>query len=85
MASKVVIQKRLAIKEKQLELAYDAYTKLLTGQVKAYGIGTRNLTKFDLPQLEETIATLEKEVDGLTAQLNGGSARRAVRALPRDL
>lgn len=85
MASKIVIQKRLAIKEKQLEMAYEAYTALLSGQVKSYAIGSRNLTKLDLPQLEETIKNLESEIDGLTAVLNGGSARRAVRVLPRDL
>lgn len=80
-----IIKRRLALKEEQLEEAYKAYTALLKGGVKSYAIGSRNLTRFDLPQLEETIATLEKEVDALTCLANGGARRKAVRVVPRDL
>lgn len=85
MASITVIKSRLETKKAQLEAANNAYTALLTGQVKAYTIGSRNLTKFDLPQLEDSIAKLEKEVDSLEAQLvNGGKRRKAVAVVPRD-
>lgn len=84
MADRTELQKRLEFRKASLDAARAAYLALLNGQVKSYAIGSRNLTKFDLPQLEETIAKLEKEVDGLTAQLNGGSRRKAVGVIPRD-
>ena len=62
MANKTVILKRLEIKKSQLEEAYKAYTELLNGRVKAYTIGSRSLTRFDLPQLEDSIETLENEI-----------------------
>lgn len=85
MAKREVIEKRLKLKNKQLEIAYDAYTQLLSGGVKSYAIGSRNLSKFDLPQLEETIHKLESEVETLEGILNGASKRKAIRVLPRDL
>lgn len=84
MASKTVIKSRLETKKAQLEAANKAYTALLSGQVKSYAIGSRNLTRFDLPQLEDSIAKLEKEVDSLEAQLKGGGKRKAVGVVPRD-
>lgn len=84
MASKTVIKSRLETKKTQLEAANKAYTALLSGQVKSYAIGSRNLTRFDLPQLEDSIAKLEKEVDSLEAQLKGGGKRKAVGVVPRD-
>lgn len=84
MTSKTVIKSRLDTKTAQLKAANEAYTALLTGQVKSYTIGSRNLTKFDLPQLEETIKKLENEVDSLEHQLQGGKKRRAVAVVPRD-
>lgn len=80
-----VIKRRLALKEAQLEEAYNAYFALLKGGVKSYAIGSRNLTRFDLPQIEETIKALEDEVDTLTNLLEGGSRRKAIRVVPRDL
>lgn len=84
MASKTVLQARLEFKRNALEKAQAAYIALLEGGVKSYAIGSRNLTKFDLPQLEITIASLEKEIDALEEQLRGGKARRAVGVVPRD-
>lgn len=84
MRNKTVLKERLEIKQTQLKAAYDAYTALLGGQVKSYAIGSRNLTKFDLPQLEDSISKLENEVDILEEQLRGGSKRKAVGVVPRD-
>ena len=84
MASKPEIQRRLKFKKEALSAAEDAYLALLKGQVQSYTIGSRNLTKFDLPELEETISKLEKEVDNLENQLAGGSRRKMVAAVPRD-
>lgn len=84
MASKTELRNRLEFKQAALASARAAYLALLNGQVKSYAIGSRNLTKFDLPQLEDTISKLEKEIDGLEAQLNGGGRRKAVGVVPRD-
>lgn len=85
MASKETLRLRLETKKKALEAANAAYLALLTGQVQSYAIGSRNLTRLNLPDLEETIASLEKEVDGLEEALrNGGKRRKAVGAVPRD-
>ena len=84
MADRTELQKRLEFRKASLDAARAAYLALLNGQVKSYTIGSRNLTKFDLPQLEETIAKLEKEIDGLTAQINGGGRRKAAGVIPRD-
>ena len=85
MASKETIRLRLETKKKALEAANAAYLALLTGQVQSYTIGSRNLTRLDLGELEETIAYLEKEVDGLEAAIeNGGRRRKAVGVVPRD-
>ena len=85
MASKETLRLRLETKKKALEAANAAYLALLSGQVQSYTIGSRSLSRFDLPDLEETIAKLEKEIDELEAALaNGGKRRKAVAAVPRD-
>lgn len=84
MASREDLKRRLEFRQAALDSARSAYIALLNGQVKSYAIGSRNLTKFDLPQLEETIRKLEKEIDSLTAQLKGGGRRKAVGVIPRD-
>lgn len=78
------IEERITIKQKQLDAAYDAYTSLLNGRVKSYAVGTRNLTRLDLPQLEDSIKKLENEIDRLQEQLRSGSKRKAVGVVPRD-
>ena len=65
MKSKLVLKKRLETKKEALAAAEEAYLELLSGGVKSYGIGSRNLTRFDIPVLEETIEKLEKEIDEL--------------------
>lgn len=85
MASREVLKARLEMKKTQLTAAYEAYTGLLQGNAKSYTIGSRSVTKLDLPQLEKTISALEKEVDELEAVVNGGRRQRAVGVIPRDI
>lgn len=79
------IKRKLEIKRQMLDDAYLTYSELLKGGVKSYGIGSRNLVKFDLSQLEETIKKLENEIKELEGLLNGQKARKAFRVIPRDL
>ena len=70
MASRIIIEKRLAFREAALEKLYDAYTALVDGGVKSYMIDDRQLTRFDLPALSEEIKQMENEIDQLTSELN---------------
>lgn len=62
----------------------DAYIALVDGGVQAYSIGSRSLTKFDLPKIREEIRGHEKAIDQLEAELSGGKRRKAVGVVPRD-
>ena len=84
MASRTELTARLEFRKSALTSAREAYLALLNGQVKSYAIGSRNLTRFDLPELEKTISKLEKEVDELETALAGRTRRRAVGVVPRD-
>lgn len=84
MASKAELTTLLDFHTKARDAAQAAYLALLNGQVQSYSIGSRNLTKFDLTKLREEIAYHQKEVNGLTAELNGRCRRRAVGVVPRD-
>lgn len=84
MASINTLKLRLETKKKALEEANAAFLALLSGGVRSYGIGSRNLTKLDLPQLEDTISKLEKEIDYLEIEIDGGKRRKAVGTIPRD-
>lgn len=84
MTSRTVIELRLQHKREALAAAQAAYLALLQGGVKSYGIGSRNLTKLDLPALEASISKLEREVDELETLLRGGKRRKAVGVVPRD-
>lgn len=75
---------RLEFRREALREARKAYIALLRGQVQSYTIGSRNLTKFDLPELWNTVSDLEKEVDELDAAVNGKKRRKAVGVIPRD-
>ena len=85
MASKTVLKMRLEQRKAMLEECYKAYSALLSGGVKSYAIGSRNLTRFDIDELWDMIKTLESEVDQLESQLAGGGRRKAVGVIPRDI
>lgn len=85
MASKRMLQTKLEIKTEQLENAYAAYTALLQGGVQSYSIGSRNLTKLNLKELEDTIEKLEKEVEIIQGELTGNKRRKAFGVIPRDI
>ena len=84
MANALELRARLDFWQKALEKLRAAYLKLLDGGVKSYRIDDRELTRFDLPKLQEEIEAAEKKVDELTALLEGQKPRRAVAVIPRD-
>lgn len=78
------IKRRLTFWEGTLEKLMAAYEALVDGGVKSYMIDDRQLTRFDLPVLEEQISEAEKRIDDLTAQLNGQRPRKAFGIVPMD-
>jgi len=54
--------------------------------VKAYGIGSRNLQRYDtsLAEVQAAIENLRKRIRELEAEKAGGKPRRAISAVPRD-
>ena len=84
MASAVELRARLEFWQEALKTLRTAYLRLLEGGVKSYRIDNRELTRFDLPNLQNEIEEAEKKVDELEAQLEGQKPRRAVAVIPRD-
>lgn len=84
MASKEELKSRLTFHVTARDAAQTAYIALLNGQVQSYSIGSRNLTKLDLGRLREEITYHQKEIDGLTEEINGRKRRRAMGVVPRD-
>ena len=84
MASRTVIRKRLARNTARLDLYCRAEEAILDG-AQSYAIGSRNLTRADLGEITEMIATLETKVAEDEAALeSGGGRRRSVGVYLRD-
>ena len=81
---KVELNARLEFRKKSLSKLRKAYLALLDGGVKSYTIDDRQLTRFDLPDLENAIKQMENEVDELETQLKGRRPRKAFGIVPRD-
>lgn len=81
-----LIRKKISDKEARLAMYRAAERKILSGEVQSYGIGSRNLSRYqlDLASIRDEIERLEEEIDELNAQLEGCKARKAVAAVPRD-
>ena len=81
---KAELKSRLEFRKSALQKLREAYLELVSGNAKSYALPDRQLTRLDLPALAQEIEKTEKQVDELTAQLSGGSGRRACGILPRD-
>ena len=79
------ITKKIAFNEQALELLQTAYLALISGQVQSYSIGSRSLTRLQLPEIKTEMEALEKEIDELETMLRGGRRRKAVGVVPRDI
>lgn len=84
--SRLAIQEKLEIKKARLAAYLDRETEMLTGGVQSYGIGSRNLTRYqtDLSNIRAAIKELEQEIALLEGQLEGRKTRKAIGVIPRD-
>ncbi len=75
----------LEVKKRRLELYYAQEEKMLTGGVQSYGIGSRNLARYntELAQIKATIKELEGEIKELEGLISGTKSRKVVSVIPR--
>lgn len=84
MPSKEDIKIRLKFHRTAAEKLRVAYIALVEGGVQSYSIGSRSLTRMDIPKLMKEIKGHEKAADELEGQLRSGSRRKAVGVVLRD-
>lgn len=80
------IEYQLSIKRNRLELYLKREAEMLDGGVQSYGIGSRNLARYntDLSTIRAAIKELEDEIAALEGALNGQRPRKAIGVVPRD-
>jgi hypothetical protein len=87
MRSKETIGQELTIKRARLAAYRERELTMLSPDgVKSYGIGSRNIQRYDtaLKDVQEMIAKLEQEIAELEGLLGGQKPRKAVGVVPRD-
>ena len=82
--NKTMKQERLKVYKDRLALYYKAEAAILEG-AQSYTIGSRHLTRADLAEIRKMINNLEDGVDELEAEVSGGSRRKCIRVIPRDV
>ena len=80
------IQQKIATTRERLDLYLAREKEMLTGGVQSYGVGSRNLTRYntDLSAIRSAIEELKKELEELQVEEKGGKTRKAFAVLPRD-
>lgn len=80
------LQKKIATARERLEMYYLREKEMLTGGVQSYGVGSRNLTRYntDLNAIRSAIDELKNELEELEAEEKGNKSRKAFAVLPRD-
>lgn len=81
---KTAIEARLKTYKERYDLYLKAEKAILEG-AQSYSIGSRHLTRADLAEIRKMITAMEDGIDELEAQLNGGSRRKCIRVIPRDV
>lgn len=86
MKTRKTIESELTFKRGRLELYLKREAEILSGGVQSYGIGSRNLTRYntDLNTIRAAIKELEEEISILEGACNCQKARKAVGVVPRD-
>ena len=80
------LKQQLTEKRERRQLYLERERVMLTGGVQSYGIGSRNLARYntDLAQIRAAIKELTDEIDELEALLEGQSIRKRVGLVFRD-
>lgn len=80
------LQQKIATTRERLDLYLAREKEMLTGGVQSYGVGSRNLTRYntDLSAIRSAIDELKNELEELEAEASGGKTRKAFAILPRD-
>lgn len=80
------IQQQIKDKRERLQAYREKERDLLSGGVQSYGIGSRNVARYnvDLATIRAAIKELESELAALEAQKSGRRPRKAVGVIPRD-
>ncbi len=86
MNTRKAIESDLEIKRTRLNLYYKREAEMLDRGVQSYGMGSRNLARYntDLGQIRIAIKELEDEIKELEGRMSGGAPRKAVGVVPRD-
>lgn len=84
LASREVLIERRKYYSQLSEKLQDAILKLLDGGVKSYTIDNRQLTRYDVPQLEDELERIEKKMDELDSIIEGRRPRAAFGVVIRD-
>lgn len=77
------VAKRLERLKEALDKYYDAEITLIEGG-QQYSLGSRSLTRANLAEIRRAIVDLEKQIDRLTAELNGSSRNLQIAVIPID-
>ena len=78
------VQKRLDRLKISLEKYYEAEITLIEGG-QQYSLGSRSLTRANLAEVRRAITDLEKQIDRLTAELNGSGRNLQIGVVPIDI
>lgn len=80
------LEKRREVYEKRYEAYLQKEADILAGGVQSYGIGSRNLARYnaDLAEVRKAIAALEQALEEIDSQLAGGTRRKSVGVVYRD-
>lgn len=86
MRNRTEIASRLEVKRRRLELYYQRETEMLDGGVQSYGIGSRNMARYntDLSAIRAAIKELEAEIAALEGEMEGRAPRFMQGVIPRD-
>ena len=86
MANRQRIEEQLQVCRDRLAAYLAREAEMLNGGVQSYGVGSRNLTRYntDLNAVRDTIKELQSEIEELENALEGKGSRRAVGVVPRD-
>ena len=85
-AKKERLRIELAEKIERRKLYLDREKKMLTGGVQSYGVGSRNLARYntDLSTIRAMIKELSDDIEQIEGQLEGSAARKRVGLVFRD-